>query len=133
MKKTNIILLNIVIFLFIILVISLLFQIINPYTIKKVPIFLEVGSTVGIDVNTTAITFSVVRPGARAERTLVFRSNVTETITLYVKDIPFVSVANEEFIVRPNETVINVIIAAPPKNTPSGNYTGTLLIVSKEQ
>mgnify|MGYP000076586692 CR=1 FL=1 len=133
MKKTNILLLSILIFLFIILGISLLIFSLNPYKIQEIPILLEIGEKVGINVNTTAITFSVVMPGTKAERILTFTSNVTEIIKLYVKDVPFVYLSVDEIIIHPNEEKTVTIIAAPPKNAQSKNYTGKLLIISREQ
>jgi|TARA_Y100000310_G_scaffold339169_1_gene431030 hypothetical protein len=133
MKKTNIILLNVVLFLFVILLLTILLQALNPYTIQKIPLTLEIGEKVGINVNTTELTFSVVKPGSKVERTLTFTSNITELIKLKVIGIPFVYPAEEEFIIQPQQTKTTVIIAAPPKNAPSKNYTGELLILSKEQ
>jgi hypothetical protein len=109
-----------------------IFQLFEKNSIlTDIPIIVRIGNNVGIDVNTTALTFGTLQPGLSAERILQVRTEKTEELHFFVTNISFIFLDEEILIVAPNETRHLRVTAAPPISTPRGEYRGQLLVLGK--
>ncbi|MEK6903771.1 MAG: hypothetical protein AABW64_03945 [Nanoarchaeota archaeon] len=103
----------------------------KTHVLKEIPILVRIGNKVGIDVNTTALTFGTLQPGLSVERILQVRTEKTEKLHFFVTNISFIFLDEDTLFISPNETRHIRVTAAPPLSTPIGEYHGLLLILGK--
>jgi hypothetical protein len=132
MNNIFLLIISLVVFLVVVLGTVYLFTLFMPYSVEEMPIFVYVGDKVGIDVNTTAVTFGTLMPGDGAERTVKIYAPVKEQVFLRVEGIDFVSLDVEEVVLEADQTTNVAIYAKPPEGTKKGPYEGKLLLVTKK-
>jgi hypothetical protein len=97
---------------------------------------IKVADYVGVDVNTTVITFGTTMPGTLASRNLTFANNLTFPVKVELSTFgqmaTWVFPEKNYFILQPGETMSMAVIARVPANTPFGNYTGKMRIIFRK-
>jgi len=88
---------------------------------------------IGLNTNTDKLWFGKSNPGNQATRKVNMINNydfpVAVSITLNGDIAPYISVSDNHFILKPNETKVLTYYFTSNTDTPSGNYTGTTRII----
>jgi hypothetical protein len=120
--------------LLIILVIVVIFVVVNTYLVYDkdiLPITLRVGDVVGLNADPGVLNFGTVMPGTHAERFLVLTPDYDVEVKLVVEGIDIVSPHEHELIIQGGTTRRIIIDAYPLEHHPFGEYSGTLIVLSK--
>jgi hypothetical protein len=111
----------------------------NRYALVDVisqPVHVEVGEPIGIEVG-KQLRFGRVPPGSTSKKKINltnyndFPVIVTITLSGNAKDI--ITVSENDFFLEPQEMKLIVYYASPPKDYPTGNYSGTTKIIIKRK
>lgn len=127
----------------IILSIIILFLVINLISslsiLEKRQIYASiiVSDHYGFDLNGTALTFGMTMPGGSSHRDLIIKNEYNKDVYVesYVKGEirDFISISDNNFVLKPNETKELSFVVLIPKGTEYGNYTGFVIINFKNQ
>lgn len=130
------------VFLFIIVIASLIFLIINAAdffsVLEKKQIYakLIVSDKYGFDLNNTALTFGMAEPGGASSRDLIIESkyNSDVNVDIYVSGniSKFISISKNDFVLNKGANEKINFVASVPKNTEYGVYEGYVDIVIKK-
>ncbi len=96
-----------------------------------------VGDSLGFDVNGTALTFGMITPqGASSSRNINLSNFYGKEIKVEifaVGDIAkFLSISENNFVLKKNETKTIKFVATSPKNTEYGTYDGNVFILVRK-
>ena len=94
-----------------------------------------VSDKVGFDLNKNELTFGSIQPGGTSSRALTIQNNFNRDIIVTlnsegnIKD--YLTVSENDFVLRPNEQKNVTFTAFSYKNQSYGNYTGKINIIFK--
>lgn len=115
------------------ILIGALYVLFSVKYVKEYEMSLFVGKYLGIDTNTSAITFGMVREGAGSKREIFLTNHLEYPVRVYNYKYGnisrFVSFSHNNFILKANETIKMAVIASPAGGTPEGKYTGRMVTV----
>jgi len=107
-------------------------------TLEKRQIYAKiiVSDRYGLDLNGTALTFGMTRPGGSASREIKVENTYGRKIDveIYVKGEmeKYISISDNDFILEKNEAKNVSFTASIPSGTLYGNYTGLVTIKIKK-
>lgn len=101
------------------------------YDTTKIPIAVMVGDYAGFNIDTKNLNFGTVYPGAVSEREVAIETDKDVFVTLSVDGIKFVEPLENNFMLKAGERKNIVVRASILGGEPFGNYTGSLVVVSK--
>lgn len=133
MKTRSIGVLNIIILVLLIILLNLVYAN-NQNTILETwqyDMFLNVDNYTGFNVETSAIFFGTVKPGAMSMRNIQFENNnVTLKVVIFTEGdlAKWVYTDKNSFILNPSEKKTVTIKALVPKNAEFGNYNGKIIV-----
>lgn len=101
--------------------------------VKVIEMSAEVNDHIGFDTNSSSLTFGMVMPGTESVRTIMLSHDrnypLRVSVRRYGEMAEWVFVSDNNFEIKPEQTVALNIRTRPPLGTIYGNYTGTLKIV----
>jgi len=103
-----------------------------PTSVQEFDMYLTVDNYIGVNIDTSALFFGVIRPGGQGMRSLNITNhgNATTRVELQasgeMSDIVYVS--SNSFSLAPGTNQTVNVTAAVPIDMPYGNYTGKLII-----
>ena len=106
----------------------------NAYLVKEIPIKFEVGEIIGIDVNSTALSFGRIPQGSTSTRTITVSNIRPQEVKVVLKaegeTRDFISFEQNSIILKPFETKEIKIFATPSLDSKNKEYAGNLKIFS---
>jgi hypothetical protein len=136
-KKRNTIIAFVFIIIIVLLAIFLTGSLINFFSVlekEEIDAFLMVGPGFGIAINGTAIVFGRIPPGNSGQKELVIKNDYEHDVLIKIyargemKD--FLTISENDFILKPEENKTIGFIARVPPEIPYGNYTGKVTVVT---
>jgi len=137
MKKSNAILILLILLFLTIGVVSLLYFYITTIDIREVEMDLKVGNRIGINVGSDKIWFGMVTPGGSATRNIILTNDypfpVLVKLMIYGDLKSYVSLSESNVVLEPNTKKEVSVTVFVPSDMRYGNYTGTLKAVFKKR
>jgi len=88
----------------------------------------KVGKVVGLDTNTSAVSFGIIQKGGSAKRPLILRNTNTKPVKVRITKTgtlaPWVYLSENNFVLKPNESKELTATAIPPLMATEGPYYG---------
>jgi len=108
----------------------------KPIDIQRIPIDVEVGYTVGINVDTDAFHFGRTSPGGSAWREFNIKNEkdyVQEVLIRFEGDVAYwMKPSLNNFTFGPGQTKKITLTVNVPENAEVGNYTGEAVFIFKK-
>ncbi len=130
-KSIHITLILVLILVITLFIVFLLFET-RKYEIEILPITLSVGNHVGFDLNDTSLSLGTALPGSTPERSFTLVAPRDRHVTLLVRGIDFLSISQTDFDIQQGETITISVKALVPSSIAFGDYSGQLIILSKD-
>ena len=123
-----------------IIILFLIINLINSLSIlekRQIYARIIVSDHYGFDLNGTALTFGMTRPGGSSHRDLIIKNEYNKDVYVesYVKGEirDFISISDNDFVLRSDETKKLSFVVLIPEATEYGNYTGFVIMNFKNQ
>ena len=105
---------------------------INAYLVKEIPISIQIGPYVGLDVNGTALTFGKVPRGSTSVKKIIISNlkdyEVKVVFKAYGETEQFIKYEDNGIILKPYEAKEVSIFATAPLNSEYKEYIGVLKV-----
>jgi hypothetical protein len=130
---------NLLAFSGILFIILLLFIIFNSWNIlekKEIPANFIIGERLGFDLNSSALTFGMLPPGASSSRAIEITNDFNREVFVSIYSsrsiIKFTRISENDFYLAPGETRSVSFTVYTEKNSTFGQYNGFIKIIIKK-
>lgn len=138
-EKKNKIIVIILLIIILFLVIFLVINLTDLSVLEKKEIYAKiiVSDHYGFDLNGTALTFGMVRPGGTSSRALILENKYNKEVEVEIyakgKIKEFILISDNNFILRDNEKKELSFTVSVPSGTEYGNYTGFVIMKFRKE
>lgn len=102
----------------------------RPFDVRTIEVRFEVGETIGIEINKTALTFGRVLTGVTAQRSISLDNPYPYAVHVRMFADPFLAsyltTPEDRFTIEPQSSYNATFNLLVPVGTPLGSYSGTL-------
>jgi hypothetical protein len=94
------------------------------------PMYLTIGSVVGVNIDTDAVWFGVIAPNGTSSRFLNISSSEKNLVSIKLSGelAEWVTVSDNNFAIDANETKSITVVASAPMDAKYGDYEGKLAV-----
>lgn len=135
MKPKTLILLIFIALLISVGLTTIFFSLVYIEDTKVVPMDIEVGDRIGLNLDADAMHFGMSSPGGEARRGLIVQHQssipLKVDIRMYGEMASWIEVEENEFVLNPNQTKEVYLTVHIPQGTSLGSYNGTIVIFFK--
>lgn len=101
--------------------------------VQELDMKLKIGDVVGLDTNTSVISFGIVLQGGSAQRYIILENMKDEPLRVHTKKsgemAEWVYLSEDNFILEPKERKELIATAIPPKDAEKGAYKGKVRFI----
>lgn len=102
----------------------------RPFDVRTIPVRFEVGETIGVEINKTALTFGRVLPGVNAQRSIALDNPYPYPVHVRTFTDPvlafYLTATEDRFTIEAQSSYNATFNLLVPEGTPLGSYGGTL-------
>src|SRR3989339_551956 len=96
--------------------------------VQELEMKVKIGDVVGLDVNTSIISFGTVSPGGSSQRPVILRNDGNKPLRAHIKKsgemAEWVYISEEDFVLDKNETKNVIFTIIPSGDAGKGEYRG---------